>query len=323
MLANFFSYWNPLNIYGDRIGVEDLIIHPLESDETLMEDSTGCCHRIRTPSNQSNIWKKIIYWFQIHLNENDFPIASDHLIMELHRILLDDPPTLTQRLAEFYTKIEKLESLKKSDESDQLEEEIAQIDAKLLSLRRIAYLIFAYSHHEHVKEKELSRKERFFLFKEIVSQNLSLISQEYIRCAILDRLLIIVTEDKLKSLFSERCASIKHRLDILQDTNAQINEIEDLHLGKFTIPHIKRIIRRLRSRVQYELRKLVVEAGMMVDQLIINFQIYPKNHAVATLLEYLIANPHRNEKKKRVKEIELFDDESKQLSQFIDYCLLS
>jgi hypothetical protein len=322
MLSYFFSHWNPLNIYGDKAEIEDIIRKPLEADETLMEDSSGCCHRIRTLSSHSNVWKKIMFWFQTHLNQNDFSIAVDHLLAQLHRILLEDPPTLTQRLTEFYMKLEKLESLKNiSSESHRIEGEIVQIEVELLLLRRLAYLIFAYSHHEHVKKKELSRKERFFLFREIVNQNLSLLAQEYSRCLILDRLLIVVTEDNLYPFFYERCVSFKHRLELLNETYSQINEIENLHLGKFTVIHFKRILRHLRSRLGNELRKLAVEARLMIEHLVVNFQIYPRNHAVASLLTFLMESSNKKEEENHPKD--LFNEEYNRLTLFIDHCLHS
>lgn len=38
MLTEFFYRWNPFNIFGNEVGIEELLCNPLQPSETLRQD---------------------------------------------------------------------------------------------------------------------------------------------------------------------------------------------------------------------------------------------------------------------------------------------
>ncbi|CAF23336.1 hypothetical protein [Candidatus Protochlamydia amoebophila] len=80
MIKNVLSRWNPLNIFGTEVEYQDLLHQPLESDETLIQDSRGCIHRLKVSSKHSTFWETVLYWIQIHLNKKGHLDAIDKLL---------------------------------------------------------------------------------------------------------------------------------------------------------------------------------------------------------------------------------------------------
>src|ERR1700730_8219171 len=112
MLTEFIYQWNPFNICGREVGVDDLICNPLQISETLMQDSQGRCRRIHVPSPHSSLWEKTVYWLQIHLNEKGHLDAIDKIISLFYQKLLQFPPQKTEGIQEFNLQIDQLRSLK-------------------------------------------------------------------------------------------------------------------------------------------------------------------------------------------------------------------
>ena len=61
MLTKLIYRWNPFNLCGLEVGIEDLICHPLRPNETLRQDDFGSCRRIKAPSPDSTLWEKFIF----------------------------------------------------------------------------------------------------------------------------------------------------------------------------------------------------------------------------------------------------------------------
>ncbi|KIC72883.1 hypothetical protein [Candidatus Protochlamydia amoebophila] len=67
MIKNVLSRWNPLNIFGTEVEYQDLLHQPLESDETLMQDSRGCIHRLKVSSTHSTFGRQFFIGFKFTL----------------------------------------------------------------------------------------------------------------------------------------------------------------------------------------------------------------------------------------------------------------
>lgn len=294
MLTEFVCKWNPLNLYGIEIDLEDLICSPLQSNETLREDCCGNYRRIKVPSSSSSFWEKCVFWLQTHLNKKGHVEAINKLISLFDEKLLQNPPQIAEKLQQFNWQIDQLRSLKNDYGFTSLKQGTSSfIESRLLAIEQHAYSIFAYYHQKQVIEEENVRKKAFLLFQEEIDQKLEELALRYFVGLQKARLLILSSSDALQVLFEERVQSLQNRLKIVQDLQQQIDEMEKVHQGKFTIPCIKDYFYTIRKRVCHEVRKIGIEAENVIRNLLVNYRIAPFREEVKLLLYSMRIDPDK------------------------------
>ncbi len=299
MLTEFIYQWNPFNVYGNEVEVDDLICNPLQPNETLRQDRYGHFRRIRVPTSHSTLWERVVFWFQIHINEKDHLQAIDKLISLFYQRLLQHPPQQTEKMQEFNLQVNQLRSLKNDYGFVYLKKEDPSfIDLRLKEIERHAYSIFAYYHKHQILEQEEIRKKSFDLFQAQIKQNFQDLELEYVRGLQTARLLIMVPVTIVNVLFEERMQSLDKRLKIIEALQAQINELEKEHEGKFTIPFINDDLNHMRSKLCYELSKIGIEAQLLIENLILNYRLIPFQAGVKWLLDSLQIDPEKYDKEK-------------------------
>lgn len=292
MLTELIYQWNPFNIYGIEVGVEDLICHPLQPTETLRQDHYGHCRRIKAPLPDSTLWEKFIFWLQTHLNEKGHLEAIDKLISLLYEQLLHDPPQLTEKLQEFNNQLDKLNCLKNDYGFVYLKQgDPHWVELRIYEVKQHAYSMFEYYYQQQALEQEEARKKAFVVFQEKIEKKLEELAVNYLFGLQKSRLLTVASYEILPLLFEERMENLQERLKIIQELTDQVDEIEKMHEGKFTIPFIKNYIKRLRFRLHHELQKIGYEAKMSVGNLIINYHITPFKDRVKLFLDFIQVDP--------------------------------
>lgn len=292
MLTKFISQWNPFNLYGREVELEDLICNPLQPTETLREDCLGHCRRIKAPSIQSSSWEKIVFWLQTNLNEKGHLEAIDKMVSLFHEKLLQHPPQETEELQEFNFQADRLRSLandycfvflKMGNPSC--------VEFRLEELKQQAYSIFSYYQEFKSLEEELERKNAFIIFQREAEQELDDLGSAYAMGLLKARHLLVASCPVLHSLFEERVQSLRSRLRAVQELQKKIDQMEMLHKGKFTIPAIEDHLNRLRSRLCGEVRKIAVETEIVIGNLIMNYRIAPFKDDVKMLLDSFQIDP--------------------------------
>jgi len=292
MLTEFFYQWNPFNIYGIEIGVDDLICKPLQPSETLMQDSCGRCRRIRVPSLRSNLWEKAIFWLQTHLNGRGHLEAIDKLISLFYQNILQSPPRETEKMQEFDYQVNQLRSLKNDyGFVHHKEKDSSFIDLRLKEIEQHAYSIFSYYYKQRVLEQEEMREQAFHLHKERIEQELHDLSLEYLYGLLAARLLAMAPSELVRQFFEERVLSLDKRLQILQDLHCQIDEIEKEHEGKFTIRGLQHHLDQMRIKLWHEVRKVNVEAEILIGHLIMNYRLASSTQGVKMILDSIQVDP--------------------------------
>lgn len=292
MLTEFIYQWNPFNVCGIEIGVDDLICNPLQPSETLMQDSYGRCRRIRVPTHHSSLWEKAVYWLQVHLNEKGHLDAIDKIISLFYQKLLQSPPQKTEGMQEFNLQIDQLRFLKNDYAFTHFKEQDSSfIDSRLKEIEQHVYSIFSYYHKQQVHEQEELRRKNFNIFQEQLNQKLHELSIEYLSGLLAARLLAIAPSDMVKKLFEERVQSLDFRLQIVQSLHDQINEMEKEHEGKFTIPNLGEVLSRIRAKLTHEVRNINVEAEILIGNLIMNYRLAFSKQEVKKILDSIEVDP--------------------------------
>lgn len=292
MLTEFIYQWNPFNVYGSRVEVEDLICNPLQTSETLMQDGNGHCRRIKVPPLNSSLWDKFIFWVQTHLNQKGHLDAIDNLISLFNQRLLQHPPQKTEKLQEIDLQISKLKLLKNDYCFTQLHVgDDSFIDLRLDEIEKHAYAVFTCYHIQQVLEEEKSRKQAFIIFQEQVEQQLQVLALEYCSGLIKARLLMMIPATILREFFEERVISLNDRLQIITELHQQINEMEKIHKGKFTISYFNSYLDRIRVRLSNEVCKINIEIEILIRNLILNYRLSPVKEAVKGILDSIEVNP--------------------------------
>ena len=239
MLTELFYQWNPFNVCGKEVEVEELICHPLQSNETLRQDRLGHCKRLQVPPSHSSLWKKVVFWLQTHLNEKGHLEAIDKLISLFYHKMLHSPPQNTENLLEIRDQIDQLRLLKNDYGFSHLKAPNSSfIDIRLKEIEQHAYSIFTYYYKMEVIEKEEEGKRKFYLFQEEVYVKCQQLALEHAVGMIQIRFLTMVPVEILKVLLRERIKSINDRLYSIQVLHQNIDEMEKMYEGKFTIPFI-------------------------------------------------------------------------------------
>jgi hypothetical protein len=292
MLTEFIYQWNPFNLCGKEVEVDDLICNPLTSTETLRQDACGHCRRIKVPSSHSSLWERFVFWLQTSLNHKGHLEAIDRLISLFHEKLLQNPPQFTEKLQEFNSQIDQLRLLKNDYGFVYLKQGNPDfIESRLDDIQQDAYSVFAQHLTKQSLEEENARLRAFILFQENVEQKLEKLALHYQSGLQKARLLLVSSSHVLKSLFEERVNSLQERLNLIQELQQQIDEMEERHNGKFTIPYIKDCLRGLRMNLFNEVRKIGFEAEVIIGYLIINYRIAPCKEDVKFILDSIQINP--------------------------------
>lgn len=287
-----FYQWNPFNLYGIEVEVEDLINCPLCSTETLRQDKYGSCRRIKAPSLDSSLWERWIFWLQVHLNEKGHLEAIDKLISLFYEKLLQNPPQLTQRFQEFKYQLNQLRCLKNDYGFVSLHQgDPSWVEYRLSEIEKSAYSIFEYYHKKQVSEQEEDRKKTFEFFQQHMDRKLEELAVEYLLGLEKVRLFTVAPYDVLPALFEERIKSLQERLKEIEALKDQIDEMERMHEGKFTIPFIKDYLKRMRLKLYHEIQKIGFETKLLIMNLIINYQITPFKDRVKVFLDIFQIDP--------------------------------
>jgi hypothetical protein len=320
MLTEFIYQWNPFNICGSEVGVDDLICNPLQPNETLRLDRYGHFRRINVSIHHPTLWERVVFWFQTHLNEKDHLQAINKLISLFYQRLLQSPPQQTEKMQEFNLHINQLRSLKNDYGFVYIKEENSSfIDLRLKEIERHAYSIFAYYHKRQIIEQEEVKKEAFILFQHQIKQKLQDLSLEYLVGLQAARLLIMAPITLLHALFEERVRSLNNRLQTIEDLHVQLNELEKEHEGKFTIPFISDYLDQVRTKLRYELCKISLEVEILIENLILNYRLAPFKEEVKWLLDSLQVDPDEFHKKHSYAFLlqEALDSEIQRLRLFL------
>ena len=81
MIPELLYQWNPFNIFGKEVSLEDLICNPLGLGETLMVDKGGRLRRLTVPSaHASTFQQKALFRLQIFLNQKGHMQAIDKIL---------------------------------------------------------------------------------------------------------------------------------------------------------------------------------------------------------------------------------------------------
>lgn len=292
MLPEFFYRWNPFNLYGVEVQIEDLICDPLGSNETLMQDGCGFYRRIKAPSFRSTLLEKILFWLQTHLNEKGHLEAIDQLISLFHEQLLVDPPRFPKKLEEFKRKLDKLRSLKNDYAFVHLKKgDPSIIELRLWEMEQYAYSILIHHMNQEAFEQEKIRKKTFNVFRAQIEGKLDELTFLHLIGLQKARFVMVASSNVLRLLFEEHVLNLATRLSTISELQGKVDVIEKEHEGKFTIPSIHDYFRRWRKRLNLEIRRLKVEANILIGNLIINYKITPVNEEAKLILLSLNITP--------------------------------
>lgn len=292
MLTELFNHWNPFNLCGTEVEVEDLICNPLRSTETLRQDCYGRCKRIQAPAVHSSLWKRFVFWLQTHLNEKGHLEAIDKMISLFQEKLFENPPKGIENLREFHLQADQLFALKNDYGFTYLKQgNPTFIESRLDEIKRQAYLIFSQYHEQQVLAEEEARKKAFKLFQEEIEQSLRELDSNYLLGLYQSRFLLVACSEPLQCLFEERVLSLQNRFKMIRELQQKIDEMEGLLQGKFTIPCIKDYFHCLRTKLCNEVRKIGIEAESVLANLLINYRITPFKEEVKLLLYSIEVDP--------------------------------
>lgn len=299
MLPNFFHDWNPLNMYGTKVELEDLISCPLLSSETLMQDKLGCFRRIKVPPHRSSFFEEMIYWLQRWLNRIGHIEAMEKLISHFYQKLLRNPPEKTAELQEFISQIEKLRQLKNDHRFVHLQEgDPSFIDSRLFEIEQQAYSIFAYYYKKQVLKEEKKRKRVFFQFQKKIEKELNILKKEFPLCLLQTRFLIMSPPELIPLIFKKRMSSLEKRVLMTQDLHQLIDEIEKKYEGKFTILHLNHYLTLLRAQVNIEINKISLELDILIRAILFYAHLVPDQNHIRIFLEILNFNPKELKERK-------------------------
>lgn len=285
MLAKFFYQWNPLNLCGVKVGLEDLIYQPLLSNETLMQDSCGHCRRIKVPSTEASLLERVIFWLQVHINEKDHLETIDKLISLFYEKLLLHPPEETEELQRLNSEIENLRSLKNDYNFVYLKKgDPAFIELRLSEIEQHAYSIFSYFYKQHVTIEEDERKRAFLSFQEKADKIFQILKDEYYLGLVKARFIMIAPLDILRYLLPERIQSLDVRFQTIQELCEQIKSMEARYNGTFTIPHLNECVNQMRFCIDKELHKIELELQVLIRCLQIRYHLMPC-HPIKKILD--------------------------------------
>ncbi|WP_068468386.1 hypothetical protein [Candidatus Protochlamydia phocaeensis] len=303
MFNEALSRWNPFNVFGSEIEIEDIIRHPLQHNETLMQDSRGRFHRITAPASQASFWDKLIFWIQTHLNQKGHLDAIDNIILSFQERVLQQPILAAEELKAIKAKMESLKSLKNDYCFTHLHlGDPLSIDLRLKAIEDQAYSIFEKSIQQMAKEQEDVRRKQFVIFTQAMQIALARLNKEYLISLKQLRFLVVSFPPQLTILFQDRIENIRSRLFLIQQLNDQIVIMKKDHQGKFTISGVDAYLEQIRSQLRLEIEKIKVEIDVLIENLKINHHINPLKEQIA---EFLVSIGIHLDEEKEIKEKKL------------------
>lgn len=296
MIKRLFSWLDPFFLFGYKEELENLVKTPLQLDETLRLDKNGSFHRLKVPTNQANLWNKLIFWTHIHFNKKSHLTAIDQLIFLFEQRILALPCLVHTEFQKVSEQIECLKSLKNDYGFSVLGEgDPVEIDQKLQRIEKHANLLLEkYMKQTALEEEEKKRKIFLHFFKE-AQAILTLLSQEsWFGLQEARRLLVAFSED-IPFLFAARLHNIQTRLLLTQDLNEEIDAIDSDFQYKNVIPDINIYVNGLRHKLNREVNNLEEEIEVLIENLRGYYYYHPYDQ---TLHEYFLLigiNPFKEE----------------------------
>jgi hypothetical protein len=288
MFIAFLSKWNPFNIYGKETHCEDLIHNPLQSDETLMQDSSGCYHRIRAPLLIARKWNRLKFWCQRRLNKKGH-VETIHAIISLFwQKVLNQPLDDVSQLNDLKFQLTQLSSLKNDYCFNYLKKgDPRDIEMLLADIEKQAYRIFEFNYQQKSIAEEKKRRQTFLLFQEQIEQQLVELHRDYLEGLTGARLLIITPFTALEKFLSNRLYQIQQKIDRIEKLYLHIEFIHVEHQGKFTIPYIREYLTTLKEKLCCEIKKIHLELNFIIENLTLNYCIFPLEKKIVQLMAAL------------------------------------
>lgn len=292
MLRDFLSHWNPINCLGREIDIDDLVDFPLQSHETLMQDSLDHFHRITVPSTHSSLWAQWLFWLQRHLNKNGHLEAIDNIISTLQNKILTLPLKDPSDMKKFKSQLEVLRSLKNDyfftvlGQGDQ-----SFIEQRLKIIEDQVYHRYVQNIQEEATDREQKRRLCFEKFSLDCSATMNYLRKESVKNIYAMRLLMVSTSEDLKSQFHACSSSIRFRIGLCQMLYLQIKKIEEENQGKFTIPNLEENLNQCRHKLLEAISQLMTEVELFAENLKINYFINPFQGEISDLLLSIKIDP--------------------------------
>lgn len=292
MLTQFFYQWNPFNVCGNEVGIEDLLSNPLKIEETLMQDFQGNCRRLQVPTCHSTSWQRVVFWLQTHLNDKGHLETIDKLISLFYQKLLDSPPQKVEALHQYHLQIKQLSSLK-NDYGFVLFKttDPSFVDSRLDEIAQKAYSIFADYYSREMSLQEEARKESIVDFQEKVDIVLQFLARQQVVGFLRARLLMTVPQEILTILFEEEIESIEDRLQIVHQVHLEIKELQRSLEGKYTLFFTHRSLKEMGRKLHREMGKIRIELELVIRNLVLNYQLTPFKDEVKSLLNSIGVDP--------------------------------
>ncbi|CUI16573.1 hypothetical protein PNK_0948 [Candidatus Protochlamydia naegleriophila] len=292
MIESMLSRWNPLNVFGLEMEYEDLILHPLQPNETLMQDSRGCIHRLKVPSKYSSTWEIIVFWIQTHLNKSGHLDAIDKLLSNFETNTLQSSFLVSKEFKVIKAKLECLKSLKNDYAFHYLHVGNPQaIERRLKAIEQKALSIFENSVQKTAYEQEEERKKAFLQFREEIDCYLAQLAKDHPLNLQKIRVLLLASPQHLIKLFEDHIAYTRSRLQKIEAFADQVDQLKQDHQGKFTIPFLKEQLRQLRIKLRREMENISLEMNVLIDNLKISYRMATFKEVIAELLISLYVDP--------------------------------
>lgn len=261
-MTKFFSWFDPLLLFGSKEDFETLVEFPLQPDETLRIDGNGVFHRLKVPSDQEGLWPKIVFWVHTALNQNRHMDAIGQLFVIFDERLSDKSYLVHQEYEDITVQIEWLNSLKNDYGITSLGQgNPVDIDEKLKELENRANHLYAiYLKQIEIQEEE-DAKEEFLRFFKDSQAILHLLSQEsWFGLQETSRLRKAYCDDMV-ILFPRRLSHVQARLLLAQDLSDDIERMNDRRVAKEFKDHLC----RLRAKLNDEVDKLEGELELLAE----------------------------------------------------------
>jgi hypothetical protein len=273
-LIDFLSKWNPFNIYGTEVEIDDLIQRPLELNETLMQDCRGQFHRIQAPAASSSWKNHLLFWLQTHLNSKGHLDAIDSVICQYQTHLIKNPPFHIQSLNLIQEQTDHLLALKNDYYFSHLNQgNSAFVDSKLLDIQKQAYSIFASNHRQQAIVQEEIRRKAFFEFCDEIKKEVEELHVSHLKSL------------STHNLSEAAIQLIDQRVNHIECLYHKIELLEKQHQGKFTIPSLRHYIKIFYLQLKLELNKLEKEIHLLDQKsVVLSQELYDKVNQLKHLL---------------------------------------
>ena len=291
MFGRFLSKLNLCSFSGSETKLNDLIQHPLQPNETLMQDSQGCYHRIKAPTKHSNFLEKCFFWFQIHLNRKGHLVAIDNMIDSFQQEILNTPIKTSEDMQKIKVETDHLRALKNDYRFNTSSKDPVEIEKRLKLIEKEAYKLFS-SHTKEMAQELEDRKVKFFEeFKTAAQTSFKYLKNENHQSMLKMQFLMTYSSAQLNTLFDERVTSIRFRIHLIQGLNYRIVLIRKDHLGQFTIPSLSDCLNALSETLKKELELILFECNVLTENLMINYCINPAKEEIEQLFSLIKINP--------------------------------